>query len=58
MELKIHYHAHKPPPLKRILIELNSTHGHFHKIHLNIILPLTPRSPNLSLYFRLPTEIL
>ena len=58
---KVHYRIHKCPPPVPILNQLDSVHistSHFLKIHLNIILPSTPGSPQWPLPLGLPTETL
>jgi len=54
MDLNIHYSVHKNPPRDPVMSQINPVHiltQYFSKIHFNIILPFTPRSP-----FRFPQQ--
>ena len=56
---KVHYRSHKCPPPVPILSHLYPVHtptSLFLKIHLNIVLHSTPRSPKWSLFFSFPYQ--
>ena len=56
---KFHYDFNKSPPTVPILSQLDPIHNptpHFLKIHLRIIFPATPGSPNWSLFLRFPHQ--
>jgi hypothetical protein len=56
---KVHYRAHKSPLLGPILSQPNPvrpTYPYIPKVHLNVILPPTPRSSQWSLTFGPPNQ--
>ena len=56
---KVHYRTHKRPPPVSILGQPNPVHiptSHLLEIHLNIIHPSTPRSPQWSPSLRFPQQ--
>ena len=56
---KVHYRTHKRPPPVSILGQPNPVHiptSHLLEIHLNIIHPSTPRSPQWTPSLRFPHQ--
>jgi len=56
---KVHYRTQKRPPNASTLGQTNPVHtptSHLLEIHLNIIHPFTPRSPQWSLSLRFPQQ--
>jgi hypothetical protein len=56
---KFYYRVHTSPPLDPILSHMNPVRRidpYLPKVHLNVILPPTPRSPQWSLLFGPPNQ--
>ena len=53
---KIHYHAHKGPPLSPLTASIHAPPTDFLKIQSNFILPPTPRSSSWSFSYSAPYQ--